>query len=288
MQESAVPCPGSPAKYLPEMEMERPPTKRGAGSCDDATSGDTGAGEAASSSSGTLRLPARPSGGDVDREFCQGCRRLGFEVVAGSAQCVQIQRERGCHACDRRGCWQESPQCTFFGREREGHRDAAATGSSAPHMFSRLPVAITENARRKLVRVGEQVFVKGAASGENNNCLIHTLIGVLQDHVSFIADPRWIRSELRRRFPSGPNAVTAKNYLDLRAHWQDILSLISESACAQGFLDGRLIRPEAFRITCVEEGRQVVGDVVGDGPTDLFILNEYLQHFVPLLRRRDV
>ena len=155
-------------------------------------------------------------------------------------------------------------------------------------MFARVPVVITGNARRKLVRVGEQVFVKGAASGEDNNCLIQTFILALQDIVSFIADPGWIRSQLQRRFPSGPNAVTADNYLDLRPHWRDIVSLISESACAQGFRDGRLIRPEAFRITCVEERRQVVGDVVGDGPTDLFILNESMLHFVPLLRRRDV
>ena len=253
-------------------------------------SGATGAGEAASSSSGAPRLPARPFGGDVvDRELCQGCRRLGIEVVKGSAQCVQMQRETGCHACDRRGCWQECPQCTFFGRARVGHRDAAATGSAAPDMFSRVPVAIRRNARRTLVRVGEQEFVKGAASGENCNCLIQTFILALQDHVSsFLADPRWIRSELQRRFPSGPDRVTDKNYLDLRAHWRDIVSLISQSACRLGFHDYRQIRPEAFRVTCVYEARQVVGDVVGDGPTELFILNEHMRHFVPLLRRRDV
>ena len=255
-------------------------------------SGATGAGEAASSSSGAPRLPARPFGGDVvDRELCQGCRRFGMEVVKGSAQCVQMQRETGCHACDRPGCWQESPQCTFFGRARVGHRDAAATGSAAPDMFARVPVTFRRNARRTLVRVGEQEFVKGAASGDDNNCLIQTFILALQDHVSFIADPRWIRSELQRRFPSGPDRVTEENYLDLRAHWRDIVSLISRSACERGFHDGRLIRPEAFRVTCVYEVRQVVGDVVGDGPTELFILNEHVQHmrhFVPLLRRRDV
>ena len=156
-------------------------------------------------------------------------------------------------------------------------------------MFARVPVVITGNSRRRLVRVGEQVFVKGAASGDDNNCLIQTFILALQDHVSsLLADPRWIRSELQRRFPSGPDRVTDENYLDLRAHWRDIVSLISQSACRLGFHDCRQIRPEAFRVTCVYEVRQVVGDVVGDGPTELFILNEHMRHFVPLLRRRDV
>ena len=79
--------------------------------------------------------------------------------------------------------------------------------------------------------------------------------------LSFSADSR-----------GGDNEVTERSFLDLRPHWQDIVALIGESALRLGFEGGTRIRPEAFRITCVEEGRQVIGDVVGEGRTELFYL----------------
>ncbi len=48
-----------------------------------------------------------------------------------------------------------------------------------------------------------------------------------------------------------------------------------------GFDPENLIRTENFRVTCVEEGRQIVGDEVGAGHIHLYILNEDFHHFVP-------
>jgi len=156
-------------------------------------------------------------------------------------------------------------------------------------MFARLSVRIVDDRAnyRRLVYFGGMAFVKGCANGEDNNCLINALTQAVSDHYAVIVDVVWIRQELRQRFPDGPNIVTERNFLDLRAHWGSVVSLISESAFSMGFRESRArIRPELFRVTCVDEQSSVIGDVVGDGGTNLYLLNEGRSHFVPLLRRR--
>jgi len=228
IQESEIPCPGSPARELPEMELE-----------------------------------------------CGLCRLLGKDNVRGSVQCIELQCAKGCHACDCFGCWEANLGCAYVGRVREEHVDALASGFAAPDMIPRGSVLIMRDARRILVRIGERELVKGCASSSDNNFLIWTLLGAMQDHVSVMADVKWIRKELQRWFPRGHNdAVSEISFLDLRPHWRAIIALIGKSAQMLGFDRGGLIRPEAFRITCVEERWRVIGDVVGDGQNDLFILNE--------------
>ena len=47
--------------------------------------------------------------------------------------CAEFQRVHGCHACDRRGCWDANSLCSFYNRSREAHPDALM-GDSVPHM----------------------------------------------------------------------------------------------------------------------------------------------------------
>ena len=217
-------------------------------------------------------------------ERCELCFRLGGENVRGSPECIALQRNLGCHACGRCGCWRESNLCAYMGRARVEHPDGSASGVAAPHMFERESVSIERHRNRTVVRIGGRVLFKGAARGSDNNCLIYALHAAIQDYMAVLIDVPWIRSQLRLRFPEGgPREVTELSFLDLRSHWEHIVSLIGQSAESLGCARGSEIRPESFRITCVEEGREVIGDVVGEGRTELFILNERFLHFVPLL-----
>ena len=153
-------------------------------------------------------------------------------------------------------------------------------------MFDRVPVSIERGVRCTRVRIGDRRFVKGSAPGTDNNCLIFALLEALQDFTPVLIDVPWVRVQLQRRFPSGDNKVSERSFLDMRPHWRDVISLIGESAERLGIAEGRRIRPEAYRFVAVHEEREVIGDVVGEGPTELFILNEGFLHFVPLLRDR--
>ena len=137
------------------------------------------------------------------------------------------------------------------------------------------------------VTIGDMLFTKGYADGHDNNCLIHCLQQAVAVHFSCVANIPWIRAELQRRYPLAHEfAVTDRNFLDLRNHWEAIIELLLLSARAQGSYIPDAIRPASFRIISVQEGRQVIGDEVGTGHYRLYILNESFLHFVPLIRRR--
>ena len=92
---------------------------------------------------------------------------------------------------------------------------------------------------------------------------------------------------LRKRFPTGENAVKERNYLDFRNHWKSIIDLIGESARAHGCDPNHQISASTFNVTAVLEETSRVIEVDGAGPVALFILNEGNSHFVPLLRNRE-
>ena len=218
---------------------------------------------------------------------CVWCSRLGVSVPLDSERCFALQREYGCHRCDRPGCWTHNPHCTFFGRERPEVADAPTTGTLAPDMFERTRVRITrqEHLQRVLVEWNEHSFIKGYASGAGFNCLIQTLRECLNDRcLHCVANVPWIRQELRKRFPTGENRVTEKNFLDLRNHWRSIVDLIGISARANGCDPAGHISAANFNVTAVLEDSRRVVEVDGEGPIPLFILNEGNAHFVPLLR----
>ena len=162
------------------------------------------------------------------------------------------------------------------------------TGRAAPNMFKRAPVRIfREDLNRVIVEFEGKRFVKGSASGDGFNCLIYALLGALNDvGVLCVADVPWVRDELRRRFKTGSDQVTAEKCLDLRPHYASVIDLIGLSARANGCDAAGKIRAENFSVTCVAEDQLVVGEVVGSGAS-LYVLNEGLQHFVPLLRDRS-
>ena len=138
-----------------------------------------------------------------------------------------------------------------------------------------------------MVEFGGHRFLKGFASGSGCTCLIQTLLSCLNDNgVACAADIPWIRKELRKRFPNGENRVTERNYLDLRNHWRSIIDLIGVSARHNSYDATNYIHARNFKVTAVLEDTRLVSEVDGDGPIDLFLLNEGIAHFVPLLRHR--
>ena len=83
-----------------------------------------------------------PSSSSSSAMHCMHCARIGASYIADSHECIQQQKDLGCHACDRVGCYATAPTCPYFGRERTTHVDAQATGSAAPDMFRRSDVRI--------------------------------------------------------------------------------------------------------------------------------------------------
>ena len=218
---------------------------------------------------------------------CIWCLRYGVRTPSDSAQCLDLQREYGCHRCDKRGCCSQS--CTRFKNPRPLVRDAPTTGHAAPDLFERTPVRIQRvHAHQTLVEWNAGNFVKGSASGAGCNCLIQTLLACLNDNgILCVADVPWIRQELRKQFLTGENMVTHANFLDLRNHWRSIIDLLGVSARRHGCDRENQIHARNFRVTSVLEDVQRVVEVDGDGPIHLFMLNEGNYHFVPLLRNRE-
>ena len=157
-------------------------------------------------------------------------------------------------------------------------------------MFERTPVRIYKErgTLNTYVEFSGHRFVKGFASGLGCNCLIETLLACLNDNgILCVANVPWIRNELRKLFPQGENQVTARNYLDLRNHWRPIIDRIGVSARQQGSDTEHQIYARNFTVTAVHEETRVVSERDGNGPVELFVLNEGLSHFSPLLREKS-
>ena len=219
---------------------------------------------------------------------CVWCLRFGIRTAPGNARCLELQREFGCHRCDKVGCCDAN--CSSFKRPRPNVSDAPTTGTAAADIFERTPVQIRRE-RGNLnvfVEFSGRSFIKGFASGDGYNCLIQTLLACLNDNgILCVADVPWIREELRRRFRTGENIVMAKNYLDLRNHWRSIIDLIGISARRNSCDPANQIHARNFNVTAVLEDGRFVAEKDGEGPISLFMLNEGNSHFVPLLRNRQ-
>ena len=270
------------------------PVLRGPGSpspCSTNTSQAVDVSNSRESLSAAVTRSASTSGTRNDSSHCIWCARFNLDCAPESVQCVDSQKERGCHACSRLGCWTSSKTCQYHLRGRPRVADAPTDGTVAPNIFHRRAVTIEKKAFSVTVEIDNHTFLKGSADGGGCNCLIHALQQCISEHVPIVADchedREWIREELCNRFPApGPNAVSPNLYLDLRPHWAAIVELLAIGAQGMQLDPEHLIRPENFRITCVAEQQQIVGDEVGSGHIHLYILNEEFRHFVPLLRRR--
>ena len=103
--------------------------------------------------------------------------------------CMEFQRQHGCHACDRRGCWHANPLCLFYDRSREAHEDALL-GDTVPHMRETRITCTADGTQMegrlqvdwwrlyndvRFVLNEAQHFTMCKASGHESNCLIDTL-----------------------------------------------------------------------------------------------------------------
>ena len=132
--------------------------------------------------------PASVLTSNLIQPACDLCRPFE-ENVPDSIGCENLQRQVGCHACQALGCWRTKPSCPFYGRDREGHRDASF-GDNVPHMHqTRIEIlkdGVALQPGRRLSQswwIGHNIVLRieglhycmGAASGDGFNCLIDTL-----------------------------------------------------------------------------------------------------------------
>ena len=171
-----------------------------------------------------------------------------------------------CERCDAVG--HTDANCPYFhGKGRERHIDAETRGLG-PHCRGNIDC---ERIMRGTTR--------GTASGEDCNCLIHTLRQLI-DPSAPSTRAKEIRKVLRERFRRGEDRVTADNYLTFDVHWGDIVALLDRD-------------PNNFNITCVDLDFRGHGEVVGnmdesgnEGIIHLYVARENGNHFVPLHKKR--
>ena len=120
-------------------------------------------------------------------------------------------------------------------------------------------------------------YGRGFASGLQNNCLIDAI----RQQLGVAANVAFVRSELQRRFPSGPDFVSAANFLTLHLHWGAVIDLLFEAD-----VSGKpKVNHTTFQITCVDLTYLDNGEVVGSGPAKLSIARENTNHFIPPIRK---
>ena len=162
-----------------------------------------------------------------------------------------------CSRSDRLG--HDPKNCPIFPFARVDHPDAHL-GAAVPHMLGELNVQMGDH--RHVFVNGARYYI-GSASGEGCNCLINTLVA---SHL--------VRADLRREFPTGPDAVTANNFLDFRAHSR-------HSHTFPGAID-----PNNIHFICADLVYQGQGDIVGtEGAVTNHLARVSTNHFVPLIRQ---
>ena len=136
------------------------------------------------------------------------------------------------------------------------------------------------------VLINGVAYCYGGASSSNFNCLIDTLRQALPFHC--IANLDWIRQQLHRRFlhTSYPVHVDPPNYLDLHEHSNDILQLLGQHNIAA--TQPIALNTQQCTILCVTKlpSGNYQMQTLGHGPIRMYIANEGLGHFVPLIRER--
>ena len=145
---------------------------------------------------------------------CKFCVQFNELNVPGSHQCQLLQKNNGCHACDRKGCWLENPRCLFFQRCRDAHPDGTI-GNNVPHCRGELNIRVLANevtvttgatplpadwwrSKNVVIEIDGYAYRMGNASGVGCNCLIDTLRQCLNVH----CDTAFIRKRLREKHAS--------------------------------------------------------------------------------------
>ena len=144
-------------------------------------------------------------------QHCNLCSQLNELNVPGSPQCQLLQQRKGCHACDRKGCWNENPCCLFFRRSRDAHQDATL-GNNVPHCRGELDIRVLEDEvavptgvtpmaadwwkdKNVVIEIDGDAYRMGKASGLGCNCLIDTL----RQCLNVSCNAAFIRKRLREK-----------------------------------------------------------------------------------------
>ena len=133
------------------------------------------------------------------------------------------------------------------------------------------------------IRIDDEVFGLGRASGDGCNCLIDTL---RQKLPAVICNIPYVRSRLEERHQHRATRITPGDYLDLAHYWEDIVNLLGEYNQVQPVTWAWAVK---FRIVCVDMTHIGHGDVLPRGVpqgqrTTLHIARVNLNHFIPLHR----
>ena len=208
-----------------------------------------------------------------------------------SVECVLLQRQRGCHACDKAACWRTNLACSYYNRHRERHSDGGL-GDNVPHMSqTRIEIlkdgTVLQTGRilapewwinhSIVIRIEGVDYFMGVASGNGCNCLIDTL----RQCLNLICNVAYVRQVLEERHRGRNSQIQYMEYLQLDWHWRDVLELL-----AQHNLVDRSFDVNDFRVVCVDMNMPGHGDVFGraEARHTLYIGRQNLNHFVPLFR----
>ena len=217
------------------------------------------------------------------------CEQCGFDK--DSSQCHAFQREHGCHACDKKGCWTSSSTCVFRNRNREDHVDASL-GDNVDHMRRTSiecfvdGIKVAHNARRRPnwwyghdveFHIDGKAFRMGIASGDGCNCLIDTIRQALDIECDV--------SEVRAHLELLHRTIIPGDFLELQHHWRSIINLLCHwRNIIGGAISSHVNEAHAmYSVICVDVLYLENGDVEGDGSERLYIARQNANHFVPLL-----
>ena len=177
-----------------------------------------------------------------------------------------------CSRCDGRGHTAE--HCEAFRYARLDH-PGAQLGAAVPHMTGQLNVEIEDH---RVACINGNRFYIGNASGEGCNCLIDTLSQLLGAWVP----SDFVRRDLMKEFPSGPDRVTEANFLDLRAHWEAIVHSLNRHSTVLRVP----VNPRSCRLICADLVFIGQGDIVGaENGVTFYLARVHTNHFVPLIRK---
>ena len=198
------------------------------------------------------------------------------ELASPSA--VQSERKRRCRRCD--GIGHADIDCPVYplppGAPWNPDHPDARLGDNVPHMRQVRWELLRERTigGNEIVRIEGRDFYFGAASGDDNNCLIDTLKQKLKAFASLQA----VRRMLMDQYPAGPRQVTDESYLELQYHWRHVIQFLGAASNTVTALN-----PDRYRIVCIDRRYPGNGDVEGNGAITLHIARVNANHFVPLL-----
>ena len=172
---------------------------------------------------------------------------------------------RGAHECPKCGEVHAMDLCPWYPLDRCEHADAGHEGVPAPQLHD-LQI---QKLGKAFWQVNDTKLKEGKASGEGCNCLIDSLLQLL-DSKSSKRSRRLkcaaVRAALQEKIPG---QVQESNYLSLADVWKDVLQELKQ-------------HPNDFSIVYLSKQYPGNGNKVGDGQRLLYVLNLSNVHFVPL------